>query len=149
MVQFRLAENLIQYRRKKGITQEKLADFLGVSKASVSKWETGQSLPDILQLPRLAAFYGVTIDEMIGYEQQLSVGDVTKHYARFAEEFAEKGAEETVISLSRTSANICINISSFSAIPPEATILFMAIPLSLKFSIIFLVLNAVASISAR
>ena len=55
MSQFHLAENLTKLRHSKRITQEKLADFLGVSKASVSKWETGQSLPDIAQLPRLAA----------------------------------------------------------------------------------------------
>ena len=47
-----MAENLTHLRRSKGITQEKLVDFLGISKASVSKWETGQSLPDIAQLPR-------------------------------------------------------------------------------------------------
>ena len=75
MSQFHLAENLTQLRRNKGITQEKLADFLGVSKASVSKWETGQSLPDIAQLPRLAAFYDVTIDELMGYEPQLTSKD--------------------------------------------------------------------------
>lgn len=43
MSQFHLAENLTRLRHNKRITQEKLADFLGVSKASVSKWETGVS----------------------------------------------------------------------------------------------------------
>ena len=60
MSQFNLNKNLMQLRYKKGITQEKLADFLGVSKASVSKWETKQSMPDILLLPQLAAFFDVT-----------------------------------------------------------------------------------------
>lgn len=51
----RLSENISELRRKKSITQEELAEFLGVTKASVSKWERGSSLPDILLLPQLAA----------------------------------------------------------------------------------------------
>jgi len=96
MSQFHLAENLTQLRRNKGITQEKLADFLGVSKASVSKWETGQSLPDIAQLPRLAAFYDVSIDVLMGYEPQLSMTEIKEYYEKFAEEFVTNGFEETL-----------------------------------------------------
>lgn len=55
-----LAENIIRLRHDKKITQEQLADFVGVTKASVSKWETKQSMPDILLLPQLAAFFDVT-----------------------------------------------------------------------------------------
>lgn len=43
--------------KEKGITQEQLADYMGVSKASVSKWETGQSYPDIVILPKMAAYF--------------------------------------------------------------------------------------------
>ncbi len=96
MSQFHLAENLTQLRRNKGITQEKLADFLGVSKASVSKWETGQSLPDIAQLPRLAAFYDVSIDALMGYEPQLTMGEIKEYYEKFAEEFVTDGVEATL-----------------------------------------------------
>ena len=99
MTQFHIAENLTKLRRDKGITQEKLADFLGVSKASVSKWETGQSLPDIAQLPRLAAFYDVTIDELMGYEPQLSMGEIRKFYERFSEKFVTNGFEETLFEI--------------------------------------------------
>ena len=93
MSQFHLPENLIRLRHNKGITQEKLADFLGISKASVSKWETGQSLPDIAQLPRLAAFYDVTIDELMGYEPQLTMAEIKVYYGKFAEEFLRASAE--------------------------------------------------------
>ena len=55
-----LAENIIRLCHDKKITQEQLADFVGVTKASVSKWETKQSMPDILLLPQLAAFFDVT-----------------------------------------------------------------------------------------
>ena len=63
-----LAENIISFRHEKKITQEQLADYVGVTKASVSKWETKQSMPDILLLPQLAAFFDVTIDYLMGLE---------------------------------------------------------------------------------
>ena len=47
MKELGLAHMLAEKRREKGVTQEKLAAYLGVSKASVSNWETGQSCPDI------------------------------------------------------------------------------------------------------
>lgn len=58
------SENLIRLRHEKNLTQQQLADFLGVTKASVSKWETKQSLPDLLILPKLSSFFDVSIDEL-------------------------------------------------------------------------------------
>ena len=57
------SDNMIRLRHEKKITQEQLAAFMGVTKASVSKWETKQNLPDILLLPKLASFFDITIDE--------------------------------------------------------------------------------------
>lgn len=90
------ADNIIQLRHKKKITQEQLADFIGVTKASVSKWETRQSLPDILLLPRLAAFFDVTVDELLGYEPQLSKEQIQKIYWDLAAVFAEGRFEEAI-----------------------------------------------------
>ena len=67
-----ISENIIRLRHERKLTQEQLAGFIGVTKASVSKWETGQSTPDIAILPQLAAFFDVTIDELIGYKPQYS-----------------------------------------------------------------------------
>lgn len=72
MNSLRLSENIAFMRKKAGITQDELATFLGVTKASVSKWETGQSMPDILLLPELATYFDVSVDELLGYEPQLS-----------------------------------------------------------------------------
>ena len=91
-----LAENLIRLRREKEVTQEEVANFIGVTKASVSKWETKQSLPDILLLPVLASYYGVTVDELLGYKPQLGKEQIQKIYHDLAAEFAEKPFEEVM-----------------------------------------------------
>ncbi|MDF2512634.1 MAG: hypothetical protein K0S04_2500 [Herbinix sp.] len=78
------------HRKEKGITQEELANHLGVSKPAVSKWESGQSYPDILLLPELASYFDITIDHLIGYEPQMTKEDVRKLYHRLAKDFAEK-----------------------------------------------------------
>ena len=56
------------YRKKLGLTQEGLANQLGVTNQAVSKWESGQSCPDIALLPALADLFGITIDELFGRE---------------------------------------------------------------------------------
>lgn len=87
------AERIAKMRRDKKITQEQLADFVGVTKASVSKWETGQSMPDVLMLPRLATFFDVTIDELLGYEPQLSREQIIKTYRELCSAFVEEPFE--------------------------------------------------------
>ncbi|MDO3410339.1 helix-turn-helix transcriptional regulator [Saccharibacillus sp. CPCC 101409] len=91
-----LSHNIIRLRRRKKITQEQLAEFIGVTKASVSKWETRQSLPDILILPALAAFFDVTIDELLGYEPQLSKEQIQKIYRDLAADFAQLPFEDVM-----------------------------------------------------
>lgn len=92
----KLSENIVNLRREKKITQEDLADFIGVTKAAVSKWETGQSLPDILILPQLAAYFDVTVDELLGYEAQLNREQIQKLYAGLAADYARLPFEEVM-----------------------------------------------------
>lgn len=96
MNKLHLSENIVRLRRDKGITQEELAAFVGVTKASVSKWETGQSMPDILLLPLLAAFFGVSVDELLGYEPQMSREQIRACYLSLAEDFARRPFMETL-----------------------------------------------------
>ncbi len=64
-----IAENLKRLRKERNITQEKLAEFIGVSFQAVSKWERNEGYPDITLLPVLANFFGVTTDELIGMNE--------------------------------------------------------------------------------
>lgn len=60
-----IAKILKEERIKKGISQEELAQYCGVSKSSVSKWEKGITSPSIYQLPKIANFYHVTIQKLL------------------------------------------------------------------------------------
>ena len=61
----RIAEN----RKRLGLTQDSLAEKLGITAQAVSKWENDQSCPDITMLPRLAEIFGITTDELLGREK--------------------------------------------------------------------------------
>lgn len=64
-----LGSMLQELRKNKNITQEQVARELGVSVAAVSKWETNNSLPDILTLINLADYFEISLDEMTGRNQ--------------------------------------------------------------------------------
>lgn len=88
MNKLNLSDNIIRLRHEKKLTQEELADYMGVTKASVSKWEKGINTPDLLLLPQLAAYFDVTVDELIGYESQLSSEQIRRQYADLSKDFA-------------------------------------------------------------
>lgn len=60
-----IAETLVEQRKQSGKSQEELANYCGVSKSSVSKWENGTSRPSICQLPKIANFYNITIQKLL------------------------------------------------------------------------------------
>ena len=72
-----LAGNISRYRKDLSLTQEALADRLGITFQAVSKWETGQSVPDTVLLPTLAHALNVSVDKLLGYSA--FVGDIS-HY---------------------------------------------------------------------
>lgn len=88
MKELHLGEILIQNRRQRGVTQDELAEYMGVSRAAVSKWETGTTYPDILMLPRLASYFDLTIDELLGYEPQMDPVEIRRWYHKLSGEFA-------------------------------------------------------------
>ena len=96
MNEINIARTITNKRKEKSLTQEDLANFMGVTKASVSKWETSQSYPDIFLLPRLAAFFNISIDDLMGYEPQMIEDDVRKLYKELSHEFANKPFEDVM-----------------------------------------------------
>ena len=72
-----IAENLKTLRKSKDMTQEDAAGLLSVSPQSVSKWERGDTYPDITLLPALANLYGTSVDALIGMDRINS--EQTKH----------------------------------------------------------------------
>lgn len=90
MKEINLGRILVENRHKRGITQDELAAYMGVSKAAVSKWETGTTYPDITLLPQLATFFNLSIDEIMGYEPQLTKEDIRKLYRQLSADFASQ-----------------------------------------------------------
>lgn len=68
------AENLTELRKYHNMTQEELAEKIGVSRQTLSKYETGESLPDIEKCRLLAEVFGVTVDDLISYEKPRGMG---------------------------------------------------------------------------
>lgn len=89
-----VGSNIYRLRKEARLTQEDLASYLGVTKASVSKWETGQSYPDIELLPKIATFFDLTIDKLMGYEPQLTRKGIAQACARLRKAFASEPFEQ-------------------------------------------------------
>ncbi len=64
-----IKEKLKELRKKNDITQEQLANHLGISQQSVCKWERGEGYPDITLLPAIALYFGITLDELMGIDE--------------------------------------------------------------------------------
>lgn len=88
MQSIQIGSNISRLRKEKGITQEELAEYLGVSKPAVSKWESGQSYPDILLLPIIASYFDKTVDSLLGYQPQMTAEGIKKLYIQLADAFA-------------------------------------------------------------
>lgn len=65
-----LGKRIVAHRKRLGMTQDRLAEALGVTAQAVSKWENDQSCPDITMLPKLAEVFSVTTDELLGLEKK-------------------------------------------------------------------------------
>jgi len=87
IMKIQIGENIKRLRRDRNITQEALAEILGVSCAAVSKWERGDTYPDITLIFPLADFFGVSVDDLLGYNRaraEAEIGEIfRKHHALF------------------------------------------------------------------
>ena len=67
-------DNLLKLRKFRHMTQEDLAEKIGVTRQAVAKWESGDSVPDIERCKRLADVFGVSIDDLANYEENENYG---------------------------------------------------------------------------
>ncbi len=72
------SENLKTLRLNQSLTQEKLAEFLSVSFQTISKWERGESYPDITMLPEIAGFFRTSVDELLGVNKATDEAELTR-----------------------------------------------------------------------
>ena len=90
MDQIRIGSFLKALRKEKGLTQEQLAEQLGVSARTVSRWETGSNMPDISLLIEIAEFYEVSIPEIVsGERKNEQMTEETRNTARSLSEYSE------------------------------------------------------------
>lgn len=87
-MQIKIGKVIQCLRKERNLTQEQLAKFIGVSTPAVSKWESGNSYPDIELLPLLADFFNVSIDKLLNYKIDLSEEKVMKIYKELESGFA-------------------------------------------------------------
>lgn len=83
-----LGNNFYTARKKQGLSQEEVAEKLGVSRQTISKWELDETLPDINQSKKLAAVYKVSLDELIEFDPDLN--DIKEVIAKTSEEKQQK-----------------------------------------------------------
>ena len=83
-----LGNSLFRARKNKGLSQEAAAEKLGVSRQTISKWETDETLPDIRQAKGLAVLYGQSLDELIEFD--LEVQEIQEAIDRTSEAVTEK-----------------------------------------------------------
>ena len=67
-------DNLVQMRKVLQLTQEDIAEKLGVTRQSVAKWESGESIPDLDKCKQLADVFGVSLDDLANYEPEENLG---------------------------------------------------------------------------
>lgn len=83
-----LGNHLFHARKKKGLSQEEVAEKLGISRQTVSKWETDETLPDICQSKRLAVLYGLSLDELVEFD--IDIQEIQEVIDKTSEEVSDK-----------------------------------------------------------
>lgn len=89
-----IGEIIRTLRKNKGITQEQLAEILEVSTPAVSKWEGGQTNPDISTLPIIARYFNVTIDFLLDFSNEINSEDIKAICDNVIQKFSNEKFEE-------------------------------------------------------
>lgn len=101
-----ISEKICEFRKARSLTQEQLGAKLGVSNQAVSKWEKGESMPDIMLLPQLCEILGVTSDALLEVPSSVKKESCMENLAVYAKEAGEcKAAFEAVQACSCVSSD--------------------------------------------
>lgn len=92
-----LSENIKKLRREKNLTQEALAEFLGVTFQGVSNWERGESYPDITMLPEIAGFFKISVDELLGVNKAENEEEIIRELEKY-DNFTDKDLKWQIIN---------------------------------------------------
>lgn len=85
----KFSDNLRNLRREKEYSQEYLAERLGVTRRTISKWENGTAMPDLKKLTEIAELFGTTMDKLLG-----TAKDGTVYEKRFATGYVDTDGED-------------------------------------------------------
>ncbi len=83
-----LGNSLFHARKKSGLSQEEVAEKLGVSRQTISKWETDETIPDIRQSKKMAVLYSMSLDELIDFD--IDIKEIQDIIDKTSEETEEK-----------------------------------------------------------
>ncbi len=137
-VKYQIGANIAAYRKRDGMTQATLAEKLNYSDKAVSKWERGESIPDVLTLMQLAALFGITVNDLVCDPNALpahSDSRLEKAMTQVSEKALKRKANKNVIqALSSTlvwfvALLAFVVLSSFDSLKQYSCLLFfIAIP---------------------
>ena len=137
-VKYRIGANIAAYRKQEGLTQAGLADKLNYSDKAVSKWERGESIPDVLTLMQMATLFGITVNDLVCDPNALpenSDSKLEKAMTQVSEKALKRKANKNVIqALSSTlvwfiALSAFVILSSFDFLEAYSCLLFfVAIP---------------------
>ena len=99
-MKLKIGENIKRLRRERELTQEELAEILGVTFQSVSRWENDSCYPDVELIPTIAGFFGVSVDVLMGTGDARRQAAIDAYLARF-QEAVSRGAVDECIAIAR------------------------------------------------
>ena len=100
-----IGANIKHFRLLKNITQEQLSVAMNVTCAAVSKWERGETYPDITLLQPLAYYFGVTLDELMGYNQEKIQAEIDEVIASYKRHWNDELGREIIVKAYRNYPN--------------------------------------------
>lgn len=95
----KICSNISKYRKENGVTQAELAEYLGVSPQAVSKWEQEVSIPDVYLIPKIAFFFGISIDALFGTSDLETTDLLVSKYSIIRNDKSYKEAKDSIEAL--------------------------------------------------